>query len=293
MLVRAIHLSYTGRLDLSSSAPWTTIPERADIRAALSTGAPSVGEAQAPKIPRMPKRLLPVLLLLVATALAGCGDDDSGDTAKDSSSGSSQAAGSGSPQGSADPADVTCDYPTDDQIPAAKEVDPPPSKPTVGGEVPATLNTSLGDLAVTLDAAAAPCTVNSFVSLATQGYYDDSPCHRLTTLTEGGIAVLQCGDPSGTGSGGPGYSYADETKGDETYGPGVLAMANRGPNTNGSQFFIVYDDSPLPPDYTVFGTVDEASLKPIQDLAAQGTIPGPGGMTAPAEEVTIKTISWS
>ncbi|HCB07861.1 MAG TPA: peptidylprolyl isomerase, partial [Nocardioides bacterium] len=63
--------------------------------------------------------------------------------------------------------------------------------------------------------------------------------------------------------------------------------------TNGSQFFIVYDDSPLPPDYTVFGTVDEASLKPIQDLAAQGTIPGPGGMTAPAEEVTIKTISWS
>jgi peptidyl-prolyl cis-trans isomerase B (cyclophilin B) len=187
---------------------------------------------------------------------------------------------------------VTCEYPADDQIPAAKEVDPPPSSPTVGGEVPATLNTSLGDLEITLDAANAPCTVNSFVSLATQGYYDDSPCHRLTTLQESGIAVLQCGDPSGTGSGGPGYTYADETQGDETYGPGVLAMANRGPDTNGSQFFIVYDDTPLDPNYTVFGTVDEASLQPIRDLAAKGTVPGPGGMTAPAEEVTISSISW-
>jgi peptidyl-prolyl cis-trans isomerase B (cyclophilin B) len=232
----------------------------------------------------MPKRLVPVLLLLVAAAMAGCGDD--------TDSGTDSGAGGGEPRGSAEPADVTCEYPADDQIPAAKEVDPPPSSPTVGGEVPATLNTSLGDLEITLDAANAPCTVNSFVSLATQGYYDDSPCHRLTTLQESGIAVLQCGDPSGTGSGGPGYTYADETRGDETYGPGVLAMANRGPDTNGSQFFIVYDDSPLDPNYTVFGTVDEASLQAIRDLAAQGTVPGPGGMTAPAEEVTISSISW-
>ncbi len=228
------------------------------------------------------KRLLPVLALLLTATLAGCGDDDS-DKAADGGVG---------PQGSAQPADVTCDYPSDDQIPAAKEVDAPPSAPTVGGDVPATLNTSLGDVNITLDAANAPCTVNSFVSLATQGYFDDSPCHRLTTLEENGIAVLQCGDPSGTGSGGPGYTYADETQGDETYGPGVLAMANRGPDTNGSQFFIVYDDSPLDPNYTVFGTVDEASLQPIRDLAAQGTVPGPGGMTAPAEQVTIRSISW-
>jgi peptidyl-prolyl cis-trans isomerase B (cyclophilin B) len=243
----------------------------------------------------VPVRLVPVLLLSATLALAACGDDSSSDTAKDASSDTASPGGSSAgdgPHGSADPADVTCDYPADHQIPAAKEVDPPSSTPTVGGDVPATLVTSLGDLKITLDAANAPCTVNSFVSLATQGYYDQSPCHRLTTLEDSGIAVLQCGDPSGSGSGGPGYTFADETKGDETYGPGVLAMANRGPDTNGSQFFIVYGDSPLPPDYTVFGTVDADSLEPIQDLAAQGTVPGPGGMTAPAEKVTIDSVSW-
>jgi peptidyl-prolyl cis-trans isomerase B (cyclophilin B) len=232
----------------------------------------------------VPKRLLPVLALLLTTSLAACADDD--DKATD------RGGSGGTPHGSAQPADVTCDYPADDQIPAAKNVDAPPGRPTVGGDVPATLDTSLGDIGITLDAAGAPCTVNSFVSLATQGYYDDSPCHRLTTLDESGIAVLQCGDPSGTGAGGPGYTYADETKGDETYGPGVLAMANRGPDTNGSQFFIVYDDTPLPPSYTVFGTVDGDSLKKIQDLAAKGTVPGPGGITAPAEKVTIASVSW-
>ena len=241
----------------------------------------------------MSKRLLPVLLLVATAALAGCGDDDtSDDTAKDPSTDTPAATAGGTPKGSADPADVSCDYPADSQSPSAKEVEPPPSKPTVGGDVPATLATSLGDIKISLDAADAPCTVNSFVSLATQGYFDDSPCHRLTTLNESGIAVLQCGDPSGTGSGGPGYTYADETKGDETYGPGVLAMANRGPDTNGSQFFIVYDDSPLPPDYTVFGTVDAASLQLIKDLAAKGTVPSDNGMTAPAEKVTIDSISW-
>jgi peptidyl-prolyl cis-trans isomerase B (cyclophilin B) len=138
----------------------------------------------------MSKRFLPVLLLLATAALAACGDDDAGDdTAKDSSSGSSTSptssstsadassgsGSSGTPQGSADPADVTCDYPVDSQSPVAKEVDPPPSAPTVGGDVPVTFHTNLGDFTATLDATKAPCTVNSFVSLATQGYNDDSP----------------------------------------------------------------------------------------------------------------------
>jgi peptidyl-prolyl cis-trans isomerase B (cyclophilin B) len=233
------------------------------------------------------RRLLPVLLLLAVTTLAGCGDDDG--TATDDSP---KAVPSGTPQGSADPAGANCSYPADNQIPAAKEVDPPPGTPTVGGDVPATLVTSLGDIKITLDAVDAPCTVNSFVSLATQGYFDSSPCHRLTTIDDDGIAVLQCGDPSGTGQGGPGYTYADETKGDEKYGPGVLAMANRGPATNGSQFFIVYGDSPLPPAYTVFGSVDAASLEKVKELAAKGTVPAEGGMTAPAEKVTIYQLTW-
>src|SRR3954452_1694165 len=242
----------------------------------------------------MSRRLLPELFLLVATAVAGCGGDDN-DKATDNSSASaseSTPADSGTPQGSADPADVTCDYPAD-EAPAAKDVDLPPSSPTVGGDVPATLVTSLGDLKITLDATHAPCTVNSFVSLATQGYFDASPCHRLTTLDESGIAVLQCGDPTGTGSGGPGYTFADETKGDETYGPGVLAMANRGPDTNGSQFFIVYDDSPLDPDYTVFGHVDDATVQAISDLAAEGVTDSGNGMTAPKEDVEIEKVTIS
>ena len=92
--------------------------------------------------------------------------------------------------------------------------------------------------------------MNSFVSLADQGYFDDTPCHRMTTR---GIFVLQCGDPTADRRRRAGLPFEDELDGTETYGPGTLAMANAGPNTNGSQFFIVYGDSPLPPAYTVFG----------------------------------------
>jgi peptidyl-prolyl cis-trans isomerase B (cyclophilin B) len=147
--------------------------------------------------------------------------------------------------------------------------------------------TTAGDLAVTLDADRAPCTVNSFLSLAAQKYFDDTECHRLTTE---GIFVLQCGDPTGTGSGGPGYSFADELDGSETYPAGTLAMANSGPDTNGSQFFVVYDDSSLPPDYTVFGQLDEKSTKTVADLAAKGTDSGAGD-GAPKEKVTITEVT--
>ena len=235
----------------------------------------------------MSRRLVaPLAVLLTLTFLAGCGDDD-----KDSDSPSSSA--SGTPEGSGDPADVTCDYPADPpEMPVAREVDAPPEEPAVGGEVEATMVTTLGDLEITLDADAAPCTVNSFISLAQQNYFNASHCHRLTTLDTGGIAVLQCGDPTATGSGGPGYTYADEVDGSETYGPGVLAMANRGPDTNGSQFFIVYDDSPLDPAYTVFGHVDDATVQAISDLAAEGVTQTDTGMTAPKEDVEIESVTF-
>lgn len=173
---------------------------------------------------------------------------------------------------------------------AAKEgIQLPPSEPTVSGEVSATVTTSVGDLALTLDADAAPCAVNSFVSLAEQGYFDDTTCHRLTVT---GIYVLQCGDPSATGRGGPGYSFADELTGSEQYEAGTLAMANAGPNTNGSQFFMVYESAPgaLGASYTSFGTFDEASLTILRNVAATGV--AADGMT-PVTAVNIESVTVS
>ncbi|MER7850825.1 peptidylprolyl isomerase [Kitasatospora sp. NPDC096077] len=130
----------------------------------------------------------------------------------------------------------------------------------------ATLRTSQG--AITFEALTdkAPCTTFSFRFLAEHDYFDRSHCHRLTTQ---GIYVLQCGDPTGTGSGGPGYSFPDENLTGATYPAGTVAMANAGPNTNGSQFFIVWKDTKLPPAYTPFGRVT-AGLDVLQKIAAAG-----------------------
>jgi peptidyl-prolyl cis-trans isomerase B (cyclophilin B) len=137
-----------------------------------------------------------------------------------------------------------------------------------------------------LDPAAAPCTVQSFVTLAEAAYFDGTTCHRLTTSET--LSVLQCGDPTGTGSGGPGYEFDDETTPDLTYPRGTVAMANAGPGTNGSQFFLVYGDSQLPPDYTVFGTVT-AGLEVLDEIAAGG-VAGGGTDGAPATPVSIATV---
>ncbi|WP_343050058.1 peptidylprolyl isomerase [Nocardioides ungokensis] len=114
--------------------------------------------------------------------------------------------------------------------------------------------------------------------------------HALPPADPQGIYVLQCGDPSGTGAGGPGYQFDDELSGKETYGPGTLAMANAGANTNGSQFFIVYGNSPLPPSYTVFGKVDAAGLKVVQAIADKGTADG-GPDGAPKDKVEIESVT--
>ncbi|UGQ15623.1 peptidylprolyl isomerase [Yinghuangia sp. ASG 101] len=135
-----------------------------------------------------------------------------------------------------------------------------------------TLKTSCGTIAVRLDAAKAPTTVNSFAFLAGKDYFDHTPCHRLTTE---GIFVLQCGDPTGRGTGGPGYKFTDENLAGATYKAGTVAMANSGPNTNGSQFFLVYKDSPLPPAYTPFGTIT-SGMDVLLDIAADGVWDGSG-----------------
>ncbi|OLZ66251.1 peptidylprolyl isomerase [Streptomyces sp. IMTB 2501] len=154
------------------------------------------------------------------------------------------------------------------------------------------LATTCGDIDIDLKTAAAPHTVNSFDFLAGKGFFDHTKCHRLTTT---GIYVLQCGDPQGTGMGGPGYTLPDENLKDKslkgnTYPAGTVAMANTGQkHTGGSQFFLVYKDSPLPPQYTPFGTVSDAGMKVLQKIAAAGAQPADPstGNTAPNATVVI------
>lgn len=183
---------------------------------------------------------------------------------------------------------VNCEYRPGGQ--PAKPVDAPDGK-----DVPATGTSSVvidfGDakVNVTLDRAVAPCTVHSFESLVAQGYYNGTECHRLSTQ---GMFILQCGDPTGTGTGRPGYSFDDELEHTTGYPAGVLAMANAGPNTNGSQFFFVYQDTPLSPNYTVFGTMDEAGTQAISDRAFQGHDSSNGdGTGRPNLPTVIKSIT--
>jgi len=223
------------------------------------------------------------LLLVPLLLLAGCGSGDDGN-----------ATGTSTGQ---------CTY-EDSGAQAARKVDLPPSNPPATNPTTLTISTSAGDIPVTLEPAQAPCAVNSLVSLADQGYFDDTPCHRVTTQ---GYFVLQCGDPTGSGRGGPGYTFADElvdndprlqpcgTEGGQeycTYNAGTVAMANAGPDTNGSQFFLVYGNSKFPPAYAVLGHLDAAGLKVVKDIAAKGIGTqgmGPGDGT-PKEPVTITGI---
>jgi peptidyl-prolyl cis-trans isomerase B (cyclophilin B) len=126
--------------------------------------------------------------------------------------------------------------------------------------------TTQGVITVRMLTDKAPCTTFSFRFLASKGYYNQTHCHRLTTQ---GIYVLQCGDPTGTGSGGPGYEFNDENLTGATYPAGTVAMANVGPNTNGSQFFFTWKDTTLAPDYTPFGTVI-SGMDVLQKIAAAG-----------------------
>ena len=132
----------------------------------------------------------------------------------------------------------------------------------------ATLDTNHGTITISLDAARSPVTVNNFVFLAGQGFYDGVIFHRVIP----GF-VAQGGDPTGTGSGGPGYRFRDELEGEGSYSRGTVAMANAGPNTNGSQFFICLDDVGLPHSYTIFGSVT-SGMDAVDSIASVPTGPG-------------------
>jgi len=151
-----------------------------------------------------------------------------------------------------------------------------------------TLVLSQGVVTFRVDDAKTPCTAASFRFLAGKGFFDSTRCHRLTTE---GIFVLQCGDPTGTGTGGPGYTIPDENLAGATYPAGTVAMANTGaPHTGGSQFFLVYAASPLPPQYTPFGSVT-SGLAVLQGIAKAGENDSNGpGDGAPKQPVVIRTF---
>ena len=164
----------------------------------------------------------------------------------------------------------------------------PPTK--VSATLPKTfiLQTNCGDIEITTVGSKAPYTLTSLASLAKAGYYDKSLCHRLTTQ---GLYVLQCGDPTATGSGGPTYTVGDENLPQQianNYPAGTVAMANSGPNTNGSQFFLVFADTTLGANYTIWGTITKG-LDIVKEIAAAGVVGG-GGDGTPAQSVGINKV---
>ncbi len=191
---------------------------------------------------------------------------------------------SASPKPSASPRVTNCTYAP--SPPASRKVGQPPAKPDLKATYQATIKTNRGDIVINLLNSKAPCTVNSFVYLASKNFFSNTPCHRLTTS---GIFVLQCGDPTGTGTGGPGYKFSDENLTGAKYPAATVAMANSGPGTNGSQFFLVYKDTSLAPSYTPFGTIT-AGLGVIQKVAKAGTAKGTSD-GRPKEKVVIESVT--
>jgi peptidyl-prolyl cis-trans isomerase B (cyclophilin B) len=189
--------------------------------------------------------------------------------------------------------------------PVARKVSFPPSTPDYTASYQATINTNLGKITFNLLNSKATCTVNSFVHLAEAGYFDNTQCHRMVTSE---FYVLQCGDPYATsttkltcsstskvGTGTPGYEFASENLKDAKYTAGTVAMANNGATTNGSQFFIVYKDSPdLTASYTPFATVS-SGLDVVQNVAKDGYScqypQADGGGGVPKKKVIIDSVT--
>lgn len=219
------------------------------------------------------------LALVAVLALAGCGSSEKP---------KSEAKGE-------------CSYASSGET-AARKVDKPKASPVTKEPTEVNIATDRGDIKISLDADKVPCAVNSFLSLAEQNYFDKTVCHRLVTQ---GIHVLQCGDPSGTGMGGPGYTVKDELIPNDprltncqgstvcTYPAGTVAMAKSGtaagatPDTAGSQFFLVFADSPLEPAYQVIGHMSAAGLQVVKSIAEQGNA---ADGVAPKQPVTITSV---
>ncbi|HVS67693.1 MAG TPA: peptidylprolyl isomerase [Mycobacteriales bacterium] len=215
------------------------------------------------------------LALVALAAAAGCASSSSGGNAQVSPA-------TGAPSGTATNANGCTPPPALQKTPQSYKSEP--KLKIARTTYTATIVTNCGTITVKLDGKHAPHTVNSFAFLAGKGYFDDTPCHRLTDW-----GVLQCGDPTGTGGGGPGYTLPDENLKGATYGPGVLAMANTGrPHTGGSQFFFCYEDTGLPAQYTPFGKITKG-LDILTRVAAAGSNPPQDG--APVQPVVIESFT--
>jgi peptidyl-prolyl cis-trans isomerase B (cyclophilin B) len=215
-------------------------------------------------------------------------------TASPSPSGSASPSPSQSPSAAASPTAKSECPPSTAKTPgtAAKSwPTPPPVGDTAEHTYTLKLATSCGDITAKLDGSKAPKAVSSTVFLAQQGFYDDTPCHRLTT---DGIYVLQCGDPTGTGGGGAGYTYGpvENAPTEQMYPAGTIAMARAQEETSqSSQFFIVYKDSPIPGNYTVLGQVTDG-LDVVKKIASGGSqAPNAQGNTAPNWPISVKTAT--
>jgi peptidyl-prolyl cis-trans isomerase B (cyclophilin B) len=229
------------------------------------------------------------VLVGVAVLISGCGQIPNPLPPLDAPASSANSPVPSASRIGGDTGDV-CEYSVSGD--AARPVTPPPTTgvPT-SGTISYALAMTNGNVTITLDRNKAPCTVNSFVSLADQGYFDNTKCHRLA---DSGIFVLQCGDPTGTGKGGPGYEFANETDGTESYTEGVVAMANGGPGTNGSQFFLVWADSTSLdklPNFTIFGSMNKESRDVVASMAGEGqdgsNADGTGRPNNPCEIATV------
>jgi peptidyl-prolyl cis-trans isomerase B (cyclophilin B) len=171
---------------------------------------------------------------------------------------------------------------------AAPAVDLPNAGITESNKATISFTTNQGEIVIETTPSLAPLTVNAIAALAQKNYFDKTICHRLTTE---GIYVLQCGDPTGTGTGGPGFNIPDENLPEaveNNYPAGTVAMANAGPGTSGSQFFLVYQDTTLPnAAYTIWGSIT-SGLDILQTIASAGVVDG-GADGTPATGVTIES----
>jgi peptidyl-prolyl cis-trans isomerase B (cyclophilin B) len=228
-----------------------------------------------------------LVAVLAVAAVVFWPDSGADDVAEPAASASAAPSASGDAGASASPVSVEgCgDAPTPPTDPKSWDA-APAMQLKDGTDYQLVLTTNCGEIVIDTYADKAPETVNAMLWLAGEGYFDNTLCHRLVT---GGIKVLQCGDPTATGSGGPGFELPDENlpSGDGVnYPAGTVAMANAGPGTSGSQFFIVYEDTTLPPSYTIWGEVS-SGLDVVTKVAEAG-VAGGGTDGTPAAPIGIE-----